>query len=386
MRRTDGANAVELSPGNLGFRDRNTAAGVPGTEVTAQFLNDVQEELLAPIEAVGLAPDEDRGQLLKAIRALIAPYAADAGTQNALVVNVNRPGFSLVAGTAIRTKILNSTIDTATINLRNGAADLGTFALVRPDGSALCPYDLVAGQMAELIYDGANVQIPRVAGRTGDMAFRLAGTSLAAHVPLNGLTIGPAGSGATGRAHPDCRQLYTYLYETFPDSIYPVVTGRGLNAAADWAAGKPITTPNTMCRVPIGVDGMGGAALSGLLAGVPFAVGDAATPGALGGAALHALLAGELPPHPHNYSASGDTGDDTPDHTHPYSPSNSGNLLGGSGPGAVNSGLSGGNTGGASNRHHHPFTAAGATDNGPGASTPHNNMPPFIAVVMFGRL
>lgn len=394
MRRIAGQDTVELAPGKLGFRDQHTAAGVPGTEVTAQYLNDVQEEILSVVEGVGLSPDAARDQLYTAIRALASsPYAADIGVQNALVANVNRPGWSLVAGAAIRTKVLHDVVDVATINIRNGAGNLGTYSLVRADGTPLRPYDLRAGEIVELTYDGSNVQIPGGergnTGNTGDIAIRLAGTSLAAHVPLNGLTIGPSGSGATGRAHGDCRQLYVYLYDHFPDAICPVLTGRGLNAAADWSAGKPIATPDTRCRSLIGVDGMGGAALTGLLTGVPFSLGDAATPGAAGGEARHVVTTDELPPHPHGVSVSGTTGDDSPDHSHTErkpNESNTENYHGEAWGYKANLGGNNAQTGGASQRHQHPVALSGATDDGPGASEPHNNMPPFVAVVMFARL
>lgn len=370
MRRITGADTIELAPGKLGYRDRNDSAGVPGTQFTAAWFNDVQEEVLAVIEGVGLAPAADRDQLYKAIRALTTPYAADTGAANALVVNVNRPGWSLIAGAAIRVKVLASVVDDATINIRNGVADLGTFAVVRPDGSALCPYDLVAGQIVELTYDGAAVQIPRVEGRTGDMLMRLDGAALAAHVPLNGRTIGPAGSGATARAHADCRKLYVHLYDRFSDAICPVTSGRGLNAAADWAAGKPLRLQDTRCKMPIGVDGMGGAALSGLLAGVPFTVGDAATLGASGGEARHVLTELELAPHDHDVV--------DPGHDHSYDKP--------SGTVGVNNSTSSVLPYSTTASANTSLEMTGITIANAGGGQPHNNMPPFVTVAIFARL
>ncbi|MBX6376292.1 MAG: hypothetical protein IRZ13_18960 [Acetobacteraceae bacterium] len=71
MDRINGANTVDIGGGKRGFRDRNLLAGLSGTQVTAAFLNAVQEELLAVIEGAGLAPDEnDWTQLRKAIQIL----------------------------------------------------------------------------------------------------------------------------------------------------------------------------------------------------------------------------------------------------------------------------------------------------------------------------
>lgn len=91
-----------------------------------------------------------------------------------------------------------------------------------------------------------------------------------------------------------------------------------------------------------------------------------------GGEEAHALSAGELAPHAHNFS--GTTGDDTPDHTHGYNGIAQGflqsNTNGPNPGGAVQS------TSGASTRHRHPFS--GTTDTGTGlAGAPHNTMPPF---------
>lgn len=405
MRRVAGANTIELSPGKLGFRGRDTDAGVPGTVLTADWHNDVQEEMCAVIEGVGLAPSADRTQLLQAIRALGTPYAVDSGAANALVVNVNRPGWSLAAGATIRVKVAQSVIDDATINIRNGAADLGTFPLIRPDGSALSPYDLAAGQIATLIYDGASVQIPRVEGKTGDPKIMLAGASLAGHVALNGLTIGAAGSGATGRAAADCRKLYVYLYDTFSDAICPVTAGRGLNAAADWAAGKPIKTPDTRCRSLIGVDGMGGAGVLGMLAGVAFSLGDAVTPGAQGGAALHALIEAELAAHDHPATDPGHAHAVTdPGHAHsvtdPGHAHKAGQTTtivegtvtprGAMEPGADVRDTTNAATGigiVASVTGINVVAATTGIDVGDaGGGQAHNNMPPFLTVAIFARL
>ena len=55
MDRVNGARTVDIGGGKRGFRSQNRAAGINGTEVTATFLNDVQENLAAVIEGAGLA-------------------------------------------------------------------------------------------------------------------------------------------------------------------------------------------------------------------------------------------------------------------------------------------------------------------------------------------
>lgn len=77
-------------------------------------------------------------------------------------------------------------------------------------------------------------------------------------VRANGRTIGNDGSGATERANADTEALYTVLWETDAGrDLLTVSTGKGANAAADFAAGKTITLPDTRGRSPIGTDDMG---------------------------------------------------------------------------------------------------------------------------------
>lgn len=59
-------------------------------------------------------------------------------------------------------------------------------------------------------------------------------------VRQHGGTIGNFGSGATERAHSDCKRLFIQRWNTFDDTLAPVSGGRGASAEADWAAGKTL--------------------------------------------------------------------------------------------------------------------------------------------------
>lgn len=59
-------------------------------------------------------------------------------------------------------------------------------------------------------------------------------------VRQHGGTIGNVGSGATERAHPDCRRLFIQRWNTFDNTLAPVSGGRGASAEADWQAGKTL--------------------------------------------------------------------------------------------------------------------------------------------------
>jgi hypothetical protein len=124
----------------------------------------------------------------------------------------------------------------------------------------------------------------------------------------NGRTIGSATSGASERANSDCQLLYVFLWTTYSDTICPVNGGRGISAAADWAANKYIGLPDLRGYVPGGLDGMGNAA-AGRYANVPVVSGAVDTAGSVLGEATKAIVTANLPP----YTPSGavTTGDDT---------------------------------------------------------------------------
>lgn len=71
MDRINGANTVDLGGGRRGFRNKNRAAGIPGTQIEDSFLNAIQEEVMRVIEGAGLTPKADNlAQLFEALRRL----------------------------------------------------------------------------------------------------------------------------------------------------------------------------------------------------------------------------------------------------------------------------------------------------------------------------
>ncbi len=112
---------------------------------------------------------------------------------------------------------------------------------------------------------------------------------------LNGLTIGNASSGASGRASADTEGLFLTLWN---DTNAEVVGDRGESAAADHAASKELKLPNASGRVLAGKD------LSGEV------LADAEVLGTVLGSQTHALSLAETPNHEHglNNSAMFDQG------------------------------------------------------------------------------
>lgn len=140
---------------------------------------------------------------------------------------------------------------------------------------------------------------------TGDVLWLDVSGSRAGWVRDNGRTIGSATSGASERANSDCQSLFLFLWGTYSDTICPVSTGRGLSAAADWAANKQIGLPDKRGFSPIGLTDMGNTDLANITtgAGVPFAIGSATAAGSKAGEIIHTLLAAEMPTHTHTATA-----------------------------------------------------------------------------------
>lgn len=129
---------------------------------------------------------------------------------------------------------------------------------------------------------------------TGDFKLNYGTGILSGFVRANGRTIGSATSGATERANSDCQALFQYLWSTDPNLI--VSGGRGVSAAADWAANKTLTLPDARGTALAGLDDMGNSG-RGFFAGTTFIFGNPNLLGSLLGTARRTLLPSNLPPY-----------------------------------------------------------------------------------------
>jgi len=140
---------------------------------------------------------------------------------------------------------------------------------------------------------------PTTVAQTGDVIWTPVNATRTGWVRLNGRTLGSASSGATERANADVSALFAVLWNNFSDTLCPVSTGRGANAAADFAANKTITLLNGRNVVLGGLDDMGNSAAGGY-AGVPVVAGNVTTAGSIIGESTHALTAAEHASHDHD--------------------------------------------------------------------------------------
>lgn len=209
---------------------------------------------------------------------------------------------------------------------------------------------------------------------TTGMVFSYIGTSApSGFVLLSGRTIGSAASAATERANADTVTLYTLIWNSMADTEAPVSTGRGVSAAADFAANKTITLPDARGRTIYGKDNMGGTTASRLTAAISGL--DGTILGKAGG-----------DERAQSHTHTGTTNGQNTSHTHSdyYQVTNIGyttgvDLVSGVGPVATSNSESGANTttGAASNDHSHTFTSAAT-----GAGNSQNVSPGLVLNVI----
>lgn len=99
------------------------------------------------------------------------------------------------------------------------------------------------------VYSAAQVDaIAAALWTTGDAKLTFKTTADSGWVMADDGTIGDASSGATTRANADTLALFTLLWNNTLDADCAVSTGRGANAAADFAAHKTIALPKALGR------------------------------------------------------------------------------------------------------------------------------------------
>ncbi len=142
------------------FGPGNPATQDPATIVDAWWFHQVTEEIRNVVVAAGLTPAKaTTNQLLLAVQTIIqgsgATYVVDSGTANVKVITPSPAVTAYAAGLAFRVKMLLANTGATTINV----SGLGAKSIKRPDGSALHADDLLAGEIALIVYDGTNFQL-----------------------------------------------------------------------------------------------------------------------------------------------------------------------------------------------------------------------------------
>jgi hypothetical protein len=245
------------------------------------------------------------------------------------------------------------------------------------------------------------------------------------YVRLNGQTIGSVASGASERANADTQPLYEELWVL--DNIV-VSGGKGSSGPADFLANKSLVLPDCAGRGIFGMDNMGAGARGVLTTAVVGT--DPTLVGSYGGSQQVTIAQANLPVYTltggasGSFTVSGDTGNDTPDHTHDmdltsgfasksldhthtYSKGSAANVIQGSNTFPALTSLVGADTGfnnisldhthrvngttvGRNGFHHHPFSWTGTAPNitigSGGSGNAISNLPPIITFMVYIRL
>lgn len=212
------------------FVTEDVATARPPTEITADWLNGIQEELAAVIESESVAlSNASWTQLLGVLNTKLARCATPASVAAALA----------------------------------GAGYMNAAAVNDAIAAALAGYTPA-------------VQVP-----TGVIVYAIWAAPKAGWLRLDGRTIGNAASGATSRANADCWPLYEDLWNTHSNTVCPIetsgggATARGASAAADWAANKRLPLVDSRGAVLCDLDDGAGRDGSGRVQGsyLPESVG-----------------------------------------------------------------------------------------------------------------
>lgn len=145
MDRVNGLNWTDIGAGRRGFRGRDAANGLAGTELTAAWLNAMQEELAFIAGLSGAALDPLKWtQVAEGIRCGKLNYLVPGGTGAAYVATMTPiPAAygSLLGGTF---QLVPPVDNTGPVTLAIG--DLGALPILRQDGLPLKAGDLIAGR------------------------------------------------------------------------------------------------------------------------------------------------------------------------------------------------------------------------------------------------
>lgn len=178
-------------------------------------------------------------------------YAITTGTANNYILSPAPAIVVYTTGVAFNININISNTGPSTINI----SGLGTKDLVVSPNYPLAGGELLAGNVYRIVYDGTNFQI---LNPTPPIQI-IMGASVTApwgHLPMNGIVTVAKTSGATYN-NIIYANVYAYLWNNYANAVAPVSTGRGVSAAADFAANKNITIPDHADYVMLGVSAAG---------------------------------------------------------------------------------------------------------------------------------
>ena len=198
----------------------------------------------------------------------IAGESVNAFVNDVFATSVNTFVSSVYRGTIINaTAAITITIDAAATlgeNFYFSVINNGTGnVIIDPNASetinGATSLTLTPGESVLIVCDGTNWLGLYARGdrlTTGDVKFTIKTSADAGWIMLLEGSIGSATSGATIRANADTAALFSLFWNNISDTFAPVSSGRGLTAAADFAANKALFVTRSSARL-LGFAGAG---------------------------------------------------------------------------------------------------------------------------------
>lgn len=251
---TDKNNSINITASRMDTEDTGFATGL-----SSCVLKDGTQTITADLPMSGFK--------------LTGVGNASARNQNAVVGQIQDSTYNWIAGggtadviTATYSPAVTALVDGMELDFRATAANATTTPTFSPNGVTAHTITMNGGNAlsagnipgnlfeGKLRYNLANTRWelmnPSSGGgfTTGDIKLTIKTSADAGWVMCNDGTIGNGSSGGTTRANADTVALYTLLWTNVSDTYAPVSTGRGANAAADYAANKTITLTKMLGR------------------------------------------------------------------------------------------------------------------------------------------
>jgi hypothetical protein len=134
----------------------NPETGIMGSIPPAESIEYPQREIVNYVNVSGLTPtNSDLQQLAKAVQSGRVNYGVDGGGVNAIAVTPVVPVAAYTPGLRLCVKVSYGNTSSVTVNV----SGLGNVPLVHSDLTPLLGFELLAGQLIEIAYDGSQFQM-----------------------------------------------------------------------------------------------------------------------------------------------------------------------------------------------------------------------------------
>jgi hypothetical protein len=145
------------APGsNDPYINGNPATGTMGSIPPAASIENPQREIVNFIGKSNLTPtDADLFQLARAVQSGVVNYGLDTGTPNQIAITPTQAISAYAVGQRFIIKVKYGNTTLTTINV----SGLGNVPVIHCDLTPLNAYELIAGQLIDVAYDGSHFQV-----------------------------------------------------------------------------------------------------------------------------------------------------------------------------------------------------------------------------------